>query len=421
MSSSTENSNNRNSAATPKAPLPTRKRLRKVMLATLGLAIVLIAAGYTAYYLAVARYHETTDDAYVAGNLVQLTSQESGTVIAINADDTQFVKAGEPVVLLDPADARVALDRARAQLALTVRKVSALYVKNNLYAAIIVQREVALARARGNLRRRTMVSAVGAVSAEELSHARDKVHAAEAALETARQQLASNRALTLKTSVDDNPAVQAAAVQLRDAYLDIARDTLPAPVSGYVARRSVQVGQHIAPGMPLMAIVPLNDVWAEANFKEGQLKHIQIGQPVELHADVYGSSVTYHGKVVGYSAGTGSAFAALPAQNATGNWIKVVQRLPVRIQLDPAELHEHPLQIGLSMQADVNTRDPATTSLVKLAAPVDTITRTDVFRRYGDGADAEIARIIARNSSSDIRAHGQTASGKVLPASAPQM
>jgi membrane fusion protein (multidrug efflux system) len=332
-------------------------RTRKRLLALLGLGALVAAAGYGAYYYSVARFHEDTDDAYVNGNLVQLTPQVSGTVVAVNADDTEIVSAGDTIVTLDPADARIALANAEAALGQTVRQVSALYVNNNTLAATVQQRQVDLSRARDDLRRRTEASESGAVAAEDVAHARDTVKAAEAALETAKQQLASNHALTDQASVANHPSVQAAATRVRDAYLANARNTLPAPVTGYVARRSVQVGQRVAPGNPLMAIVPLDGVWVDANFKEVQLKHIRIGQPVELHADLYGGKVTYHGKVVGFSAGTGSAFSALPAQNATGNWIKVVQRLPVRIALDPVELRAHPLQVGLSMQVDVETRE----------------------------------------------------------------
>ncbi|KAF7962244.1 hemolysin D [Cupriavidus sp. UYMU48A] len=375
---------------------PARKRL----LALLGVTTALAAACYGAYYYTVTRFHEETDDAYVNGNLVQLTPQVSGTVVAVDADDTQIVRAGEPVVTLDAADARVALANAEAALGQTVRQVSALYVNNNVLAATVQQRQTDLARARDDLRRRTEVPESGAVAAEDVAHARDAVKAAEAALESAHQQLASNHTLTDQATVADHPGVLAAATKVREAYLANARNTLPAPVTGYVARRSVQVGQRVAPGNPLMAIVPLDGVWVDANFKEVQLKHIRIGQPVELHADLYGSNVTYHGKVVGFSAGTGSAFSALPAQNATGNWIKVVQRLPVRVQLDPAELREHPLQIGLSMQVDVQTRKEGGVRLANGSdhdAPYRTTYRTDVFQRYGDEADREIARIIAQN------------------------
>jgi len=378
------------------------KNIRKRLLALLGLTTALAASGYGAYYYTVARFHEETEDAYVNGNLIQLTPQVSGTVVEVNADDTQFVRAGESVVTLDAADAKVALASAEAALGQTVRNVSALYANNDVLTATVHQRQVDLARARGDMRRRGEVVESGAVAAEDVAHSRDAVEAAEAALETARQQLASNRTLTDQATVAAHPSVLAAAAKVREAYLADARNTLPAPVTGYVARRAVQVGQRVAPGNPLMAIVPLDGVWVDANFKEIQLKHIRVGQPVELHADLYGSKVTYHGKVVGFSAGTGSAFSALPAQNATGNWIKVVQRLPVRIQLDPVELRAHPLQIGLSMQADVKTHKTPDAGVASGSASVDetpyrTTYRTDVFQRYGEQADREIARIIAQN------------------------
>jgi len=367
---------------------------RKLMLVLLAAAIAASGAAYGTYYFTIGRFHESTDDAYVSGNLVQLTPQISGTVVAVNADDTQIVKQGDPVVTLDGADAKIALLSAEATLGQTVRQVSGLYVNNDFYAANIAQRQADLVRVQDDLKRRLAVAESGAVSGEDVAHARDAVTAAEAALDAARQQAEANHALTDRTTVAQHPDVQAAAAQLRDAYLNYARNTLPAPVTGYVAQRSVQVGQRVAPGTPLMAIVPLDGVWVDANFKEGQLNHMRIGQPVILTADVYGSSVKYHGRVEGFSAGTGAAFAVLPAQNATGNWIKVVQRLAVRVHLDQAELNAHPLRIGLSMQVDVTTRDQSGT---QLAAAVNTTYRTDVFAQYGAAADAEIAQIIAQN------------------------
>ena len=371
-----------------------RKRLMTLLVGV----ILLAAVAYGVYYFLVARFHEDTDDAYVNGNVVQITPQVTGTVIAVNADDTQTVKAGDPLVVLDGADARVALQQAEANLAQTVRQVRGMFVNNDQYQAQIAQRQADLSRAQDDLRRRLAVAQTGAVSQEEISHARDTVKAAQAALDAAQQQLASNRALTSNTTIATHPNVLAAAAKVRDAYLNNARNTLPAPVTGYVAKRSVQVGQRVAPGNPLMAIVPLESVWVDANFKEVQLKHMRIGQPVELTADVYGSSVVYHGKVVGFSAGTGSAFSLLPAQNATGNWIKVVQRLPVRIELDPKELHDHPLRIGLSMQADVDIKNE---NGGQLGNAQNTVYQTNVFDKYGAEADAEIARIIAENAGSN--------------------
>jgi membrane fusion protein, multidrug efflux system len=367
---------------------------RKLWLALLGIGVVVAGAAYGAYYYTYGQYHESTDDAYVNGNLVLLTPQVTGTVNAVNSDDTQIVKEGDPVVTLDPADSRIALLDAEAALGQAVRRVSTLYVNNDYYAANVAQRESDLARAQDDLKRRVAVMSTGAVSAEDVSHARDAVTAAQAALDAARQQAASNHALTDRTSVEQHPDVQAAATKVRNAYLDYARNVLPAPVTGYVAQRTVQVGQRVAPGTPLMSIVPLDGVWVDANFKEVQLRRMRIGQPVTMTADVYGSSVKYHGRVIGFSAGTGSAFATLPAQNATGNWIKIVQRLPVRIELDPKELEAHPLRIGLSMDVDADTQDQSGT---QLGAAVNKSYHTDVFAKYGEQADAEIAKIIEQN------------------------
>ncbi|MEM5311569.1 EmrA/EmrK family multidrug efflux transporter periplasmic adaptor subunit [Paraburkholderia sp. JHI869] len=396
---------------------------RKRMMTLLVLVIVIAAVAYGLYYFLVARFTESTDDAYVNGNVVQITPQVTGTVIALKADDTQTVNVGDPLVLLDPADARVTLEQTEAQLAQTVRQVRGLFADDSQYEAQVAQRQSDLSRAQDDLRRRMQVAQTGAVSQEEISHARDAVRSAEAALEAAQQQLAANRALTANTTIANHPNVEAAAAKVRDAYLANARNTLPAPVTGYVAKRSVQVGQRVSPGNPLMSVVPLNSLWIDANFKEVQLKHMRIGQPVEMTADVYGSSVVYHGKVVGFSAGTGSAFSLLPAQNATGNWIKVVQRLPVRISLDPEDLQKHPLRIGLSMQVDVNIRNDSGS---QLGNAQNTVYETDVFAKYGAEADAEIARIIAENAgpnahkaASSASNSGNSAAAKAQMSSAP--
>ncbi|MGT2471265.1 EmrA/EmrK family multidrug efflux transporter periplasmic adaptor subunit [Paraburkholderia terrae] len=384
--------------STPQQPAnaqPASNGKRKRMMTLLVIVILIAAIAYGLYYFLVARFHEETDDAYVNGNVVQITPQVTGTVVAVNADDTQTVKVGDPLVVLDPADSRIALQSAEANLGQVVRQVRGLYADDSQYQAQVAVRQSDLSRAQDDLKRRMQVAQTGAVSQEEISHARDAVKSAQAALDASQQQLASNRALTANTTIASHPNVQAAAAKVRDAYLNNARNTLPAPVTGYVAKRSVQVGQRVAPGNPLMAIVPLNAVWVDANFKEVQLKHMRIGQPVELTADVYGSSVKYQGKVVGFSAGTGSAFSLLPAQNATGNWIKVVQRLPVRIALDPQELEKHPLRIGLSMQVEVSIKDDTGG---ELGSAVNTVYQTNVFDKYGDQADAEIARIITENA-----------------------
>ncbi|NIF39649.1 biotin/lipoyl-binding protein [Burkholderia sp. Tr-862] len=380
---------------------PQNNGKRKRMMTLLIAVIVIAAIAYGLYYFLVARFHEETDDAYVNGNVVQITPQITGTVIAVKADDTQTVKAGDPLVVLDPADSQVALQQAEANLAQTVRQVRGLFVNDDQYRAQVALRQSDLSKAQDDLRRRVAVAQTGAVSQEEISHARDAVRAAQASVDAAQQQLASNRALTANTTIASHPNVMAAAAKVRDAYLANARNVLPAPVTGYVAKRSVQVGQRVSPGNPLMSVVPLNAVWVDANFKEVQLKHMRIGQPVELTADIYGSSAVYHGKVVGFSAGTGSAFSLLPAQNATGNWIKVVQRLPVRIEIDPKELEKHPLRIGLSMQVDVDIKDERGD---QLANAQNTVYETNVFAKYGDAADAEIARIIAENAGGNAAA-----------------
>ncbi|CAG9270035.1 hemolysin D [Burkholderia cepacia] len=389
---------------------PQNNGKRKRMMTLLVAVIVIAAIAYGLYYFLVARFHEDTDDAYVNGNVVQITPQVTGTVIAVKADDTQTVKAGDPLVVLDPADSQVALQQAEANLAQTVRQVRGLFVNDDQYRAQVALRQSDLSKAEDDLRRRMAVAQTGAVSQEEISHARDAVRAAQASLDASQQQLASNRALTANTTIASHPNVMAAAAKVRDAYLANARNVLPAPVTGYVAKRSVQVGQRVSPGTPLMSVVPLNAVWVDANFKEVQLKHMRIGQPVELTADIYGSSAVYHGKVVGFSAGTGSAFSLLPAQNATGNWIKVVQRLPVRIELDPKDLDKHPLRIGLSMQVDVDIKDERGDQLVN--AP-NTVYETNVFAKYGDEADAEIARIVAENAGGNAPAPAAAKSNAV--------
>ncbi|HTV86914.1 MAG TPA: efflux RND transporter periplasmic adaptor subunit [Dyella sp.] len=375
------------------------RRRRALAFITLGVAA--IAAAATAYYLLVARYYESTDDAYVNGNVVQVTPQVVGTVIAVNADNTQTIKQGQPLVQLDPADARIALQQAEAALAQTVRQVHTLYVNNLQFRAVLEQRKADLARAQEDYRRRMDIAKTGAISTEEITHARDALSNAQAAYDAASQQLASNQALTWNVSIANHPDVLAASAKVRAAYLAYARDTLPAPVTGYVAQRVVQVGQRVAPGTALMAVVPLNEIWVDANFKEVQLEHMRVGQPVTLHADVYGSSVTYHGRVAGFSAGTGSAFSLLPPQNATGNWIKIVQRLPVRVALDPKELQAHPLRIGLSVVAQVDLHDERGANLNDVP---DTVYQTPVFADYGSQADARIAQIIAQNAG-DALAH----------------
>jgi membrane fusion protein (multidrug efflux system) len=384
-------------------PTPTAAPNARRRWITAAIAVVaLIGIAYGSYWALVLRNFQSTDDAYVNGNVVPITPQVSGTVVAIAANDTQFVQAGHPLVRLDDSDAKVALDQAEAQLGKTVREVRNLFATTAQLSAAVEIRESDVARAQDDVARRERLAGSGAVSNEELQHAHDALNAARAALLAAQQQLEANRARVDRTNIDTHPDVQNAAAGVREAYLGYARTAIPAPISGYVAKRGVQLGQRVSPGTPLMAIVPLDQVWVDANFKEAQLADMRVGQQVKLRADLYGGKVDYHGKVVGFGAGTGSAFAVLPAQNATGNWIKVVQRVPVRITLDPAELASHPLQIGLSMQAEVDTRDHSGERLPQLtqAAPAYS---TDVFHSLDDLANDRVKAVIAANEASPRR------------------
>lgn len=376
-----------------------RQRLRKRRLMLRGLVgiIVVVAIVWALYHFMVGRWYEGTDDAYVDGNVVQITPQVPGTVISIGADDNDYVREGQPLVKLDPSDADVALAQAEAALAQTVRKVRGLYSTVHTSKADVAARAAVVKQAQADYQRRKGLAASGAISAEELAHARDALTTAQSALAAAEAQLATTDALVSDTEIATHPDVKAAAAKVRAAWLNDQRTTLVAPVSGYVAKRTVQVGQRVQPGTPLMAVVPLHQVWVDANFKETQLQDMRIGQPVTLTSDVYGGAVTYHGHVAGLGVGTGSAFSLLPAQNASGNWIKIVQRLPVRIALDPKDLDKYPLRIGLSMDVSVNLHDRKG-QMLSQQSPQKPVFSTDVYAHDRAEADALIAQIIHANS-----------------------
>ncbi|MBS0848795.1 multidrug efflux MFS transporter periplasmic adaptor subunit EmrA [Citrobacter sp. JGM124] len=336
---------------------PSRKKKRKSILLVLTFMFVAIAVAYGVYWFLVLRHYQETDDSYVSGNQVQIMAQVSGSVTKVWAEDTDFVKQGDTLVSLDPADAEQAFEKAQTQLASSVRQTHQLMINSKQYQANIELQKTALAKAQHDLNRRIPLGDANLIGREELQHARDAVASAQAELDVAVQQYNANQAMILGSRLEDQPVIKQAAAQVRDAWMALQRTTIISPMTGYVSQRAVQVGSQITPATPLMAVVPAQGMWVDANFKETQLANIRIGQPATVVTDMYGDDVVFTGTVVGLDMGTGSAFSLLPAQNATGNWIKVVQRLPVRIALDEKQITEHPLRIGLSALVSVNTSD----------------------------------------------------------------
>ncbi len=370
------------SPSPPPAGSLRRKRLR-------GFAIVLAALILASLIWKGFSHHEveTTDDAYVAGNILPVASQIPGTVTHILADNTAEVSAGELLIELDPTDARMDVSLARAELLQAIRTARGLFANTERFAADVRLRQVESDKARADLGVRQALATSGVISQEELRHAQDAFNASQAALLSAEKMRIQAIAQTDGSTIKSNPSVQMAAERLRAAALAAVRTRVFAPANGMVAQRSAQVGKRVSTGERLLTIVPLDQLWVDANFKEVQIKDIRPGQSATVTADIYGSSVIYHGKVAGIEAGTGSAFALLPPQNATGNWIKVVQRAPVRIVLDPGELRLHPLRIGMSATVSVHTDEPATTSPQKPAAVGDV---TAFYNAQAQAADAVV-------------------------------
>ncbi|WP_339528432.1 efflux RND transporter periplasmic adaptor subunit [Pseudomonas mucidolens] len=388
---------------TAEQPQDNNPRKRKVLLLGLALIVILGALGVWGWYELYGRWSESTDDAYVNGNVVEITPLVTGTVVSIGADDGDLVHAGQVLINFDPSDAAVGLQSAQANLARTVRQVRGLYSNVDGMKAQINAQKAEVQTAQDNYNRRKSLARGGAISLEELSHARDSLTAANNTLTNLQQQLKSTNALVDDTVISSHPDVQAAAAQLRQAYLTRARSTLIAPVSGYVAKRSVQLGQRVQPGTALMAVIPLDQLWIDANFKETQLRNMRIGQSVEIESDLYGSDVKFNGTVDSLGAGTGSAFALLPAQNATGNWIKIVQRVPVRIHINAEQLAEHPLRVGLSTLVDVDLHDQSGPILAQ-QAPQQASFTTNVYDRQLAEADAMIDQLIHDNSAATTKA-----------------
>jgi len=362
------------------------KQRRNTRLLALAGAVALIGAGTTAYWSLYASHFVSTDNAYTAADVAQITPAIGGTVTDVKVRDTQTVKKGDVLITIDPIDAQLAVAQASADLDRTVRRVRSYMANDNNLAAQIQARDADsqrasaqldaaqadFERAKVDLQRRQALVASGSVSGDELTHAKNAFATASAQLAGAKAAAAqvsanmksavaakeANATLISGTTVETNPEVLAARARVDQAKVDLQRTVIRSPVDGVVAKRQgqVQLGQRVQPGAPLMVVVPVNEIYVDANFKEVQLEKVRVGQQVQLHADIYGKDVVYHGVVDGFSAGSGSAFSAIPAQNATGNWIKVVQRLPVRVKFNPAELQANPLKVGLSMSAEIDTR-----------------------------------------------------------------
>jgi len=368
----------------------------------LGAVVLLAGIGYGLYWYFDARFYQSTDDAYVAGDVVTVSSRENATVQVLHADNTQTVRQGQLLIEMDPATARVNLLAAEANLARAVRAVRGEFASADTFSAQLIQAQAQLAQAQSDYKRRLDASAGGAVSGEELAHAKDAVAVAQAAVAAAKGGRDRTLSQVAGVGVAGNPDVLAAEAQLRNAAISLGHMRIVAPLDGVIAQRTVQVGQQVAAGTPLLAVVPLNNVWIDANFKEVQLENMRVGQPVTVTADIYGGSVKYHGRIEGLGAGSGSAFALLPPQNASGNWIKIVQRVPVRVVLDPQELRDHPLRVGLSVNVSVNVSDtsgPVVTSRIGAGT-----TRADTGEDTAPGADALIAQILAQNGAGNVKA-----------------
>ena len=374
-----------------------KSQQRKKGLSIFILLLLLISLGSAAYWYFFIKGFEETEDAYVSGNQVMVSAQVAGNISKINVDNMDPVQAGDVLLELDDTNAKLSFEQAKSNLANAVRQVSQLnYTVKQLKSAVRAN-EITLAQAQGNLNRRVQLVKDGAIDKESFQHAKEAVELAKANLTTSQNQLGANQALLLDGPLSEQPQIQSAVSNLKQAWLNLERTKIRSPIKGYVARRNAQVGQAVSVGGALMAVVTTDQMWLDANFKETQLTHMRIGQPAEIHFDLYGKDKTFNGKVVGIEMGTGSAFSLLPAQNATGNWIKVVQRVPVRIQLDPQQLAENPLRIGLSATVKVNVTDSQGKTL-RDQAPATTLYSTNVLQ-YDESAVNNLIESIIRDNS----------------------
>ena len=374
-----------------------KSQQRKKGLSIFILLLLLIAIGSAAYWFFFIKGFEETEDAYVSGNQVMVSAQVAGNISKINVDNMDPVQAGDVLLELDDTNTKLSFEQAKSNLANAVRQISQLnYTVKQLKSAVRAN-EITLAQAQGNLNRRVQLVKDGAIDKESFQHAKEAVELAKANLTTSQNQLEANQALLLDGPLSEQPQIQSAVSNLKQAWLNLERTKIRSPIKGYVARRNAQVGQAVSVGGALMAVVTTDQMWLDANFKETQLTHMRIGQPVKIHFDLYGKDKTFDGKVVGIEMGTGSAFSLLPTQNATGNWIKVVQRVPVRIQLDPQQLAENPLRIGLSATVKVNVSDSQGETL-RNQAPSTTLYSTNVLQ-YDESAVNNLIESIIRDNS----------------------
>ena len=374
-----------------------KSQQRKKGLSIFILLLLLISLGSAAYWYFFIKGFEETEDAYVSGNQVMVSAQVAGNISKINVDNMDPVQAGDVLLELDDTNTKLSFEQAKSNLANAVRQISQLnYTVKQLKSAVRAN-EITLAQAQGNLNRRVQLVKDGAIDKESFQHAKEAVELAKANLTTSQNQLEANQALLLDGPLSEQPQIQSAVSNLKQAWLNLERTKIRSPIKGYVARRNAQVGQAVSVGGALMAVVTTDQMWLDANFKETQLTHMRIGQPVEIHFDLYGKDKTFNGKVVGIEMGTGSAFSLLPTQNATGNWIKVVQRVPVRIQLDPQQLIENPLRIGLSATVKVNVSDSQGETL-RDQAPATTLYSTNVLQ-YDESAINNLIESIIRDNS----------------------
>ena len=382
---------------------PHRKSHRRlIVFLILFLAIAAIAL---AYFFRLDIPYRWTDDAYVHGNEVFLVPRVTSTVVAINADDTDLVQKGQPVVVLDDSDAKVALLQAEGALGDAMRKVCQFYVNVVELKANVEAQKIALVRAEDDYQRR-LTAQSGTVSVEETTHARQAEDSARDLLAVAEQELGAAQALTDNTDLEHHPTVLQAEANVLDADLSLQRTTINAPETGYVVQRNVEVGQRVTPGTALLAIIPLDQIWVDANFKEAELRFVRIGQPVRLKSDFYGDSVEYKGHVVGLAPSTGAAFSLLPPDEGSGNWIKIIQRVPVRIFLDDnKDLEKYPLRIGLSMRVTIDTLDHSGPALTQTAS-TQAVYATDIYSNEWTQANELVQSLVA----TDLQALSKLAS-----------